>query len=53
MHRDPVDEAFLLPRVAEAQERLGQPAFSEAERAGRGIPYDCALAEVLAWLRQG
>ena len=50
MHRDPADEAFLAPRIAEAQARLGPAAFSAAVEAGRRLSYADALAEVRRWL---
>ncbi len=50
MHRDPTDEAFLAPRIAEARSRLGSAAFSAAIDEGRRLPYADALAEVRRWL---
>ena len=50
MHRDPTDEAFLAPRIAEARSRLGSAAFSAAVDEGRLLPYADALAEVRVWL---
>jgi hypothetical protein len=54
MHRDPADDSFLLPRVAEARDRLGAAAFAEDENAGGAVDYERALAEAIAWLgREG
>jgi hypothetical protein len=50
LHRDPADEAFLVPRVARARETLGEAAFAAAEAAGRALSYDGAMAEARAWL---
>jgi len=50
LHREPVDEAFLAPLIAKAQETLGAPAFAAAEAAGRALSYEDAMAESRAWL---
>ncbi len=47
---EPTDEAFLAPLIAQARQALGDAAFSEAERAGRALSYEDALAEARAWL---
>ena len=52
LHRDPVDEAFLAPRVAEAREALGEAAFAAAAAAGRALSYEDALGEARAWLEK-
>ena len=49
-HRDPSDEAFLKPQVLKARAALGPDAAGAAERAGRGLPYGEAIAEVREWL---
>jgi predicted ATPase/class 3 adenylate cyclase len=49
--RDPSDEAFLAPLIANARKALGAPAFSAAESAGRGRGYDVAIADARAWLQ--
>jgi hypothetical protein len=50
LRRDPTDEAFLAPYVAQAREALGQEAFASAQNAGATQSYDGALAEVSGWL---
>jgi hypothetical protein len=51
LRRDPADEAFLAPRVARSREVL-RAAFEPAEAGGRALPYDEALGEARAWLRE-
>ena len=48
--RDPVDEAFLAPLIAQAPAKLAPRTYKAAESAGRALSYDQAIAEVGAWL---
>ena len=50
LHRDPADEAFLAPRVAVVRSVLGEAAFAAAEKAGRELTYEAAIAEASEWL---
>jgi predicted ATPase/class 3 adenylate cyclase len=50
MHRDPADEAFLAPRIADAQANLGTVAFTAAVDEGRRVAYADALSEARRWL---
>jgi tetratricopeptide (TPR) repeat protein len=50
LHRDPADEAFLVPLIARARDALGEAAFAAAERAGRAVGDEEAISEVRAWL---
>lgn len=50
LHRDPADEAFLRPLIAQSAEILGAAPFATAEAAGRGLGYDDAMREVRGWL---
>ncbi len=50
IHRDPADEAFLAPLVAQARASLAPVAFAAAEEAGRALAYEEAIAEALTWL---
>jgi predicted ATPase/class 3 adenylate cyclase len=50
LRRDPADEAFLAPLVANAQAALGLAAFSAAAAAGRALTYEAAMTKVRAWL---
>ena len=50
LHRDPADDAFLTPLVAQAREALGSAAFAAADAAGRALSYDAAMAAARAWL---
>lgn len=53
LRRDPADEAFLTPLIAQAREVLGPAMFAEGEAAGRALGYDGAMAEAQAWLDEG
>jgi len=53
LHREPVDEAFLEPLIAQTREALGEAAFAAAEASGRTLSYESALAEARAWLQEG
>jgi len=50
MRLEPVDEAFLAPRIEEARAALGPAAFAAALAIGRAKSYDEAVAEARAWL---
>lgn len=50
LHRDPADEAFLAPLMADARRALGESAFRTAEAVGRALGYDEAKGQVMAWL---
>ena len=52
LHRDPTDEAFLAPYVAQAREALGNVAFVEAESVGASQSYERAIADVRGWLER-
>jgi hypothetical protein len=47
---DPQDQIFLDPHIARVRSELGAAAFEAAERQGRAVPYESALAEARAWL---
>ena len=53
LHRDPADEAFLAPRIAQAREALAAPAFATAEATGLALVYEDAMDEARAWLGHG
>jgi hypothetical protein len=50
IHRDPADEAFLAPLVAQARASVAPGVFAAAEEAGRALAYEEAIGEALAWL---
>jgi predicted ATPase/class 3 adenylate cyclase len=50
LRRDPTDEAFLMPLVALVRAALGETAFADAERAGRALSYEDAIAAARTWL---
>lgn len=50
LRRDPVDEAFLTPFVSRARAALRDQGFAAAERAGRDVGYEPAMASARAWL---
>ena len=50
LHRDPADEAFLVPRITEACEALMTTVFTSAENAGRALSYQEAIDEARTWL---
>jgi hypothetical protein len=52
LHRDPADEAFLMPRVDQARRNLGDEAFAAEEAEGRAVPRDQALEDARAWLEE-
>jgi len=52
LHRDPVDEAFLAPRVARARETLGEAEFAATAAAGGALSYQGAMVEARAWLEK-
>jgi predicted ATPase len=52
LHRDPADEAFLVPLIARARERLGATAFANLELAARSLSYEEAMAGARGWLEQ-
>lgn len=49
---DPPDRMFLDPHVARVRSEIGPAAFEAAERQGRAVPYESALAEARAWLEE-
>lgn len=49
LHRDPADDAFLVPLIEKARARLGD-GYRAAEDAGRALAYPQALTEARAWL---
>ena len=50
VQRSSADEAFIRPLITKAREALGEPAFAAAEREGRALSYEEAIAEARAWL---
>jgi predicted ATPase len=50
LHRDPADEAFLAPYMAQARRALGVDQYAQAEAAGRALSYPKASKDVRAWL---
>jgi predicted ATPase/class 3 adenylate cyclase len=50
LHRDPGDEAFIAPFIADARKAAGAAAFSAAEASGRALAYDDAVREMRGWL---
>jgi len=50
LKRDPVDEAFIAPRIAKARDALAAAAFEEAAAAGRALSYEDAIEETRNWL---
>jgi predicted ATPase/class 3 adenylate cyclase len=51
LHRDPADEAFLLPLITKAREALGAHLFAAAEAGGRALSSDAADVEARKWLQ--
>ncbi|MDQ2962900.1 MAG: tetratricopeptide repeat protein [Pseudomonadota bacterium] len=52
LHRDPADDAFLMPLIAMARVALGPAAFGAAAAAGHSLSYDEAIVEARAWLEE-
>ncbi|HSQ82297.1 MAG TPA: tetratricopeptide repeat protein [Casimicrobiaceae bacterium] len=50
MHRDPTDEAFLLPLIKKARAALDSSTYIAAETAGRALDYASAMTAVRTWL---
>jgi predicted ATPase/class 3 adenylate cyclase len=50
IRRDPADEAFLHPLLAQTRAALDEGAFARAAESGRALGYDDAIALVRAWL---
>jgi predicted ATPase/class 3 adenylate cyclase len=50
LRRDPGDEAFLMPLIAEARKALGVAVFRAAEEAGRRMSYTDAMTMSRTWL---
>lgn len=51
LERQPVDEVFILPLIAQARKATGPSAFAAAENEGRALSYEDAVAETRAWLK--
>lgn len=48
--RDPTDDAFLAPLMAQARTTLGPLRFTAEESAGGALAYDAAVALARGWL---
>jgi hypothetical protein len=53
LHRDPADEAFLAPLIAQARVALDAAPFAAAEIAGHALAYEDAIMDTRAWLEGG
>ena len=49
-HREPVDELFIEPLIAQARLALGDAAFGAAEAQGRAQSQAAAMEDVRCWL---
>ncbi|MET0442249.1 MAG: winged helix-turn-helix domain-containing protein [Casimicrobiaceae bacterium] len=47
---EPVDVAFIAPRIASSRAAIGEAAFDRAEAEGMSSSYDASLAEMMTWL---
>jgi len=52
MQRDPADEKFLAPLMAQAREAIGSDLFCAAHASGSALSYDEATAHASRWLAQ-
>ena len=50
LHRDPADDAFLAPLIANARQALGDAAFDSHQLAGSRLSYEEALSQARGWL---
>jgi tetratricopeptide (TPR) repeat protein len=50
IHRDPADEAFLRPVIAQTRAALGALRFDAEEASGRALPFQYVVDDVRAWL---
>jgi ATP/maltotriose-dependent transcriptional regulator MalT len=48
--REPLDEAFIAPLIAQSRAALGAAAFDAAEAAGKLLTDEAAMAEIKRWL---
>jgi hypothetical protein len=53
IRRDPGDEAFLIPLIAEARKALDFGGFTAAETSGRAMSYHEAIMMAHNWLESG
>ena len=51
IHRDPADDAFLVPWMQKARAALGEEGFAQRETEGRARAFEEVLAEARAWLQ--
>jgi hypothetical protein len=49
--REPVDEAFIRPVMAQVRDELGKTRYEIAERSGRNVGFDETLADAVRWLQ--
>jgi len=52
LHRDPADEAFLVPLIEYTRGALGPQAFGAAEAVGHSRSYEESIAEARGWLER-
>jgi tetratricopeptide (TPR) repeat protein len=50
IRRDPADEAFIEPMLAEIRQALGASEFDALEASGRGLPFQVAVTDAREWL---
>ena len=48
--REPTNEAFIAPRMAQSRAAMGEDVFEAAQREGWALDYDAAVAELDRWL---
>ncbi|MDQ3026762.1 MAG: tetratricopeptide repeat protein [Pseudomonadota bacterium] len=51
IHRDPADDAFLVPWMQKARAALGEEGFAQRETEGRARTFEEVLGEARAWLQ--
>jgi predicted ATPase/class 3 adenylate cyclase len=52
LQRDPADEAFLAPLIAEARQTLGESAFAAEQAGGGALAWEAAALEASGWLER-
>jgi tetratricopeptide (TPR) repeat protein len=50
LRRDPADDSFLTPLIAQARESIGDIVFASTEAEGRALGYDGAIRLARTWL---
>jgi hypothetical protein len=50
VRRDPADEVFVEPMIAETRQALGVSRFNASEASGRALSFQAAVTDAREWL---